>query len=164
MKPSLQTIFSIGCFVMLACNPNSKSVGDRDWPLDKRQNLSIRQPPTCDTFLYKTLHFELSHERTIDTSQFALVIEANWPLYSGDYKEELVIDSIPYCQSDMRPQSLKCYLVNKQTPLSYQFQAKYAFNLLDSSVRSIKLKLYSSDIEHSGSNMKISLNNGNWIY
>ncbi|ANE52109.1 hypothetical protein [Flavisolibacter tropicus] len=164
MKPSFKTIVSICSFLILSCSFKSKNIGNIMWPFDIRQNLPVRQPPTCDTFLYKTLHFEINHEQDIDTSQFGFVISSSWPLYSGNYTEKLVIDSIPFCLSDKSPQPLKCYLVDKKNRISYQFQSKHYFDLFDSKVQNIKVKLYSSYIEDSSSNMKVSINDGNWFY
>ncbi len=164
MKPFLQLILLLCCYFLLDCNSKVKPVGNIDWPFDIRQNLPDMGATSCDTFLYKTLYIEITHEHIIDTTQFALVIIGNWPIYSGSYKEKLSIDSAPYCQKEVQLQSLKCYLVDKQNHISYSFQAKHAFKLFDNNVRNIKIKLYSSEIEDSGSNMMVSVNNGSWIY
>jgi hypothetical protein len=113
---------------------------------------------------YKSISFEITHEQTFDTSLYALVVTSRWPLYNSDFKNEFVVDSIPYCKNELEVLPLICYLINKDTKVSYQFQAKQSYNLFDSSLQLVKIKLLSDEIMDSGSNMMVSLNNGSWLY
>jgi hypothetical protein len=147
-----------------SCKQEDKPIGDLPWPLDIRQNLPIRPALTCDTVHFKSISFEITHEQSLDTSLYALVITTRWPLYNGDFQKYFVVDSIPYCKDELERLPLICYLVDKGTKVSYQFQAKLNYHLLDSSLRKIRIQLFAEVIEDSGSNMKVSLNDGNWLY
>ena len=147
--------------IVISCKQDRQKIGDITWPLDARQNLN-RNPP-CDTSSLKTLSFEISHESSIDTSLYDLVIYTGWAIYNGTFKRNIIIE-VPHCETGERLHPIICYLIEKSTPLSYQYQAKSAFNIFKSSLEKITIKLYSQEIEDSGSNLKVSIDGREWIY
>ena len=143
-----------------ACMRTNKKISTKEWLFDIRQKFP--PPPTllCDSVAHKSVSFDVSHEKDIDTTHYLLVIYTDRKLYDGPFHSHVQIDNIPYCSGKFT--TITCFLIDTADGHSYQFETEKEFNLFDPALHQLGLKLHAEPIGHSNSTIETAMNHGAW--